>query len=287
MMALILVLTVGTASPPPSSSPVPAAVPTRAAISVSPLDLVAIIKAAYSYIDRTKNPILIQKKISDMPEGLPARYYAGKDSAGRPIFWIADPRSGSITENKNISPDLWINSMVVAGAMAAADSGAAGPRWKQLYDSAPDKVALARAIISAYQEQSDQAAANSKAQIDWIRRSFHPGMQRSTVYSMLKSRRLVAYNWDYNPGKKWGSSGCEYQSTRPQSYWPKYKQPLPKRTGICADHQPKFVVNPTAYIDFVSGFNFACGKQINVSLEFDRRDKLARIVVPKESEICM
>ena len=292
MLGLVFVLAVGTASPSPAPSPAPTATPITARILVSPLELVTIIKAAYAFGGHAKPVIVVTKKLAEMPAGLPARYYVGMDPSGRPIFWNTDPHSITKADEKSITPDLWMNSMFAAGAMAAADSGTAGRHWKQMYDRAPDKAVLARAIIGQYQQMSDRISADSWRQIAWLHSALLNGMSRSQVYTLLKKHRLVAFNSDYNPGKATFDPrfpSCNYEATRAQSNWPRYKQPLPRQAGVCADlgHTRQYAISPSAYIDFVMGFNFACGKRLHTELRFDVHDKLSAIKDSKVEETCI
>lgn len=222
-----------------------------------------------------------------MPQGLPAEYYAGKNGSGVPIFWLAYVPPPSV----KISGDLWVNSMFAAAALAAADAGVAGPRWKQLCAGAPDKASLARTIISQYQQMSDDTTAKSHQAINWVHATLHTGMQRPTVYALLKSHHLVAYNDNYNPGKTLIAGrlfGCSYGETRVKANWPRFKEPVPPRSRGCdIGESANFVVSPDAYIDFTTGFNFACGKQVQLDLKFDQRDRLSKIVDSKESESCV
>lgn len=275
------------ATPSPTSS----AIPTTAPLSLSMADFVGFLNAAFTFLEHTK-PVEVAKPFSEMPQGLPSEYYAGKDPSGRPILWETDPKSPvPKAEMKNITQDLWMNSMGIAGFMAAADAGAAGPYWKRVYDSAPDKAELARTLIRKVQTLSDAGVSHSRAQLAWLHSTLRAGMSRSVVYSLLKSRGLVAYNQNYNPGKATFGQfpGCNYEATHAAGNWPRFKQPLPHQVGVCADisRSRRFTISPPATIEFGMGFNFACGNRLYTTLWFDAKDKLKKVEDSKVEQTCL
>lgn len=174
-----------------------------------------------------------------------------------------------------------------AELLCTAASGEAGARWKALYESATDKVVLAKAIDGAIQASSKRESDAAHAQVSWMHASLQVGMKRSQVYGLLKSRNLVAYNEAYNPGKPFGTNSCDGEATKSLAYWPRYGEPLPARSGVCAMEKPAYVPNPDAFVELQSGHNIACGARIIVTLKFGLDDRLTSVTEDKESWTCV
>lgn len=230
------------------------------------------------------------------PEQMPANdqylHYAGKGPDGKYHVWLnAHPSSVSSALNAfSAGMQLSVPSYLI---MFAADSGNAGPVWKARYDTASDKQEFARVAQRAMELIHDQDVATGAAQLTFLR-ALKVGTARKDVYSALKQRRMIAYNDIYNPGKPMVNlNGCDYRSTRSQSYWPVFNQPLPPdgcpgpasmRRMVGHDVAPK---SPSAYVDVTTDYNSGCGTTVLVKLDFGDDDKLAKIDEFPPHQTCM
>jgi hypothetical protein len=142
--------------------------------------------------------------------------------------------------------------------------------------------------VRGYTERIDRRVAKSRADIAWVHANVHAGEKRADVYAQLTSRGLVASNPAYNPGKPF-DGGCSYVETSSAADWPRAGQPLP-RTPCAYDFDPKArdqVRNPPVYVQFVLGFNLACGRALRQEYTFDEGDALVAVRDDDESQPCL
>lgn len=248
------------------------AAPTASAFSEA--EIFKVLSAIYSgtsaghITEVTKSP-------SEMPAGSTC-HYAGF-IGGKYVVWLSSSAPHSGDE---------ITSYTAAFALAAMDSGAAGPALKAKYDDAKNRVLLGRAFAEAYQHLSNETRARSLRDIAWVKKTIVVHSSRSTAYELLKKHGLTAFNADYIAGKPMGPNGCSYED-RAQGYWPAMNEPLPKPGCPSDSRQRQFVPNPSATIDFSMGFDIACGSEESLTLMFDLKDELTTIQDSGESQTCL
>lgn len=218
----------------------------------------------------------VTKSPSEMPADDSTCHYAGL-IAGKYVVWLSSSARYAGDE---------VTSYTAAFALAAMDSGAAGPALKAKYDKAKDHVLLGRAFAQAFQHVSYETRAKSLRDIAWVRKTIVVGTSRSTTYALLRKRGLTAFNATYIAGKPMGSNGCSYEN-RAQGDWPTMNEPLPKSGCPLDQRQRQFVPNPSATINFDMGFNIACGSEESLTLMFDLKDELTTIQDSGESQTCL
>ncbi len=136
-----------------------------------------------------QNIAMVMKSAEDMPAGDPIYHYAGRSSDGKYMIWEhTGGLEGSTTESQ-----YW-QAMTAAYALAAMDSGAAGPTWQARFRGATDQPMLGRDFALAFQRMSDTVRKQSLDNIAWIHKNIVPGMSRSATYALIKKRGLIAYN---------------------------------------------------------------------------------------------
>lgn len=286
---------------PPLPDPVAAAAPRNVrqiAMTILTADLARLLRAILSSenltIDSSRS-VTLQKPAAAMPAGAPYYYYAGRAQDGRLIFWTSPG-----LDESGVTPAS-DDMLLTALGPAIADSGGAGPVWKQRYDAAPDKVLFGEAIALAFRLMVDGIESKANSDELWIEQTIRIGMTRRATYSLLRRRGLVAYNSDYNPGVPTTpppptpgggpqiGGGCDYQPSWTRGEWPYFREPLPKRTGECAriPGQATYVPNPPAFITIGVGMSLSCGVSRAVDLYYDMDDRLKSLRLEDPSVTCL
>jgi hypothetical protein len=73
---------------------------------------------------------------------------------------------------------------------ASADSGAAGPVWKQRFDAAPDKTRFGHVLARAVVLTNQDLAAKAHAGVAWIHATIPLGSSRAQTFALLDRRAL-------------------------------------------------------------------------------------------------
>jgi len=211
-----------------------------------------------------------------MPAGDSTCHYAGPID-GTYVVWFSSSAAHASDE---------VLSYTAAFALAAMDSGEAGPALKAKFDNAKDHVLLGRTFAEAFNHFSIETRAKSIRDIAWVKKTIVVGMTRSDAYALLKKRGLTAFNYMYVAGKPAGPNGCSFDNDA-QGDWPTMNEPLPA-SGCPSDTRPRqFVPNPNATVDFSMGFNIACGSDETLTLMFDLEDKLTQVQDSGETQTCL
>jgi hypothetical protein len=225
-----------------------------------------------------------------MPANDPYWHYAGKGPDGKYHVWLnAHPPSFSGALNAfSAGMPLSVPSYLI---MFAADSGSAGPVWKARYDAASDKQEFVRVAQRAIELIHDQDVATGAAHLTFLR-ALKVGTTRTSVYGALKQRKMIAYNNIYNPGKPLENvNGCDYGSTRSQSYWPVLDQPLPtdgcKGPSSLRSRMPALTKSPSAFVDVTTDYDAGCGTTVQVRLDFSDDDKLSKVDESPPQQTCL
>jgi len=221
----------------------------------------------------------VSKPQSDMPVGDHLYHYVGRTAAGKFVIWVNADHT--VTDQRA----YWV-AMTAAYAMAAMDSGYAGPGWQKRYHEAADPLALGRAFARAFQHKSDVVREKSLGDIAWIKKTILRGTPRSTAYRLLKQRGFVAIKYDYIPGKHTGPGSCSYEDTT-DGRWPRMNQTLPSPGPCNPAGEHHFVPNPSATVDFDLGFTIACSTEESLTFNFDLDDKLTTVQDSGESQACL
>jgi len=251
-----------------------------------------LLDAAHTRVD------IINKKPSEMPAQFPYAYFAGRNATtGRQIVWV----------RMALPPDKdgkrATDEYTAAFAIAALNAGYVGEPWKSLYaDSVKDdatRVAFGKEISKAFDEASDQQKAAADADVAWFKKNIIVGMSRKDVYDALRSYGLVAYNYDYAPGRSIGAAkglfGCERSddNDRAAAAWPYPGEPLPKLSGGCAALEKSLGEHsapeafPSANLTLDSAFSIACDSDIHVDMTFGPGDVLKKLDISKPDWGCV
>jgi hypothetical protein len=293
----------GTAAVVMAQSPAPVATPPDRSIHVT-LDGVQIFRKDLDVLVRglyraaSTRVHTIEKKPSEMPTQSPYAYFAGRNATtGRQIVWLTtSPPPDNDGQRAN-------DEYTAAYAIAALDAGYVGEPWKSLYaDSVKNdatRVAFGEEISKAFDDASDQQKVAADADVAWFKKNIIVGMSRKDVYDALRSYGLVAYNYDYAPGRSIGTAkglfGCERSddNDRAAAAWPYAGEPLPKLSGGCAALDKSLGGHsapepfPSANLTLDSAFSIACGSDINVDMTFGPGDVLKKLDISKPDWGCV
>jgi hypothetical protein len=248
----------------------------------------------------------VWKAPTAMPSDAPYVSYEGRDSGPRPteVIW-AIRSSPTWTSDPNFEQKGKVlnNEYVAAVALAVMDAGNAGATLQAIYaqtsSDRASRLALGNAVAQALQSASDQAAAFTASDADWIRAHIVPGMTRTAAYEMLKSKGLIAYNWAFVKGRAIPApaapapaigGGCD-MSDASSGAWPYKGQPLPKQEGVCAqwsaDHPPKSSANPEARLELEGAFNLSCSWSTYIEIRFRDDDRVKDVQIDEPRSTCL
>ncbi|MBV8580524.1 MAG: hypothetical protein JOZ86_07790 [Candidatus Eremiobacteraeota bacterium] len=135
---------------------------------------------------------------------------------------------------------------------AFVDSGNAGAALKQQYDNTADKARFGLIFAGAFDMMNDRLEHAARAKIDWILKTIHPGMPRSTVQTTLQSRDM-----------RWPETSSELKKYLP-------------------DEKPERHV-----IEFDSNHGFGCGTYLSVAFTFDANGRLANVEAQPPRTVCL
>lgn len=128
---------------------------------------------------------------ADLPAGVLARY-AGPRTSHNITTYIIE-RNGVIDEYRFYTDRTMPGSDdAVMGAFfeAIVDSGSAGPDLKASYEAAADKVRYGLILARAFDMQNDRLEKSGRDDVAWIFKTVRPGMSRTVVNGLLRSRNL-------------------------------------------------------------------------------------------------
>lgn len=222
-------------------------------------------------------PRQIRKDPASMPSLAPLVYYAGHG-----IIWESNTVDQDLGAWSRVAPreQPAEDAFVAAVALAAMDVGKPGKPWSELYKRTPrddaSQLALGEAIAEAIKAASDQSAAYASAQMTWIKSQVLTGTPRPSVYAMLKSRGLVAYNPAFEEQRAVGNSACLPSDDPSQGYWPYQNESPPKLTGLCASMHGEqgMTPNPDAFVQIAGAFGLGCGATLLITIKFDTNDRV-------------
>jgi hypothetical protein len=154
-----------------------------AAAKVSEQDLALVTNGYIS------TPVAAQA--ADLPAGVLARY-AGPRAKNNYVVYIVE--RSSLIDRYDFYTDRTPpgSDDAVRGAFfeAIADSGRAGPELKASYDAAPDKPRFGLTFARAFDMNNDRLEKTAREKVGWILKTVQPGMARSRVNALLRSRNL-------------------------------------------------------------------------------------------------
>lgn len=270
--------------------------PAQAYANVAPIDVaVNGQKIAYDdFRDLVKGVLAahinqVTKNPAEMPPAAPLVYYAGNRTV-----WVSKSVDQDLGTFANVSPAAQPgeDAFLAATALAAMDVGTAGQTWEALYNRAAPttaaRIALGKAVVSAWKSASDQSAEFEAAQNSWMLSSITVGMPRTDVYSALKSHGLIPYNTAYESLKP--SEGCLPPFRDANSgTWPKPNEAIPPSEGICAKlsagRSPE--PNPKAYVYIVGAFGLGCDQASETAITFGSDDRVSKVDVDNHRGGCV
>ena len=137
----------------------------------------------------------VRKDPKQMPAFAPYAWYAGRDTNGKPIVWMALPPGVKNKLSDTLEAEVR-RQRTAAGILFALDAGAGGSTWQRLYHALPDdpaaRTAFAGEIIAAVRAASAWTVAKSTADRQWIFANVLAGLSRQQVYALLDARELTA-----------------------------------------------------------------------------------------------
>lgn len=153
------------------------------AAKVSDQDLALVTNAYFS------TPVAAET--ADLPRGEIARYAGPRDDR-KMVTYIVE--RGSVIDEYRFYTDRTLpgSDDAVMGAFfeAIVDSGGAGAGLKASYDSATDKARYGLILARAFDMQNDRLEKSGRDEVAWVAKSVRPGMKRSAVNALLRSRNL-------------------------------------------------------------------------------------------------
>jgi len=305
-LAPILAIVLASVGPTPAPTSTPSSYPT---ISVSVgdrqitmMDIILFEQGMYS--QATPKIQQVQKRPTEMPPDSPYVSYQGRDAGPPEIETIWE---STATRNPNLSyaaSKKVAKELVAAMALALMDAGRAGPMLQAIYASTPSdrasRLALGAAIAQAFVTAGVQGAAYAASEAAWIREHLVPGTSRDAAYEVLRSKNLVAYNFDYikaiGQPEKFLPSGeslgtaCDLQTNRTSGNWPYRNEPLPNREGACAGiPRAAFTPEPDAHVMLWGAFSVmpTCGCRTEVTITFDAQDRVNAVQADKPRCPCV
>jgi hypothetical protein len=222
------------------------------------------------------------------------------------VIWVTQAIPTSTSDpNYEQKAKAMNDEYVAAAALAVMDAGNAGTTLQTIYaktsSDRASRLALGKAFEEAVQSASNQAAAFTAREADWIRTHIVPGTTRVAAYEMLKSKGLTAYNWAFVKGKPMRApetsapdhptiGGACSTIDASSGAWPYKGELLPKQEGVCAhlaDNRPKSLSNPEAQLELGGAFNLYCGWSTYIEIRFNDDDRVKEVQIDKPRSTCL